>query len=478
MADISAVLKRLEAATARLEDMILGGNNTGVLSPAQPAAPPQAPPAADAPLPEAVAEFDALVASHLALVLTKASAVGGVVQEQGIALSSAFAAQRAFLLLATRAKKPSAADLPTFLKPIQAGIEAVIKVRESARASPLFNHLSVVSEGVLALGWVAVEPAPAPFVGEMKDSATFFANKVIREYKDKDQVHVEFARAFLVLLAELQIYVKKYHTTGVAWNPRGGDAKDLESSVSATPTATTAAPAPKPAPAPAAANLFSALNKEGLTSGLRKVDKSEMTHKNPDLRASSVVSATEKPATATVKSSVVAPVVKAPPKCALEGNKWIVENYLNASEPVVIKNPELRHTVYIYNCINSTISVEGKVNAVTLGKGWVHNCKKSGLLLSSIVSTVDIVNCKSVQVQVTQYAPTIAIDKTDGCQVYLSAGSVETGVEVLTAMSSEVNVLVEGDGEDGGYKERPVPEQIKSIVKKGGMTTEIVEHKG
>ncbi|KAJ3345442.1 hypothetical protein HDU83_004068 [Entophlyctis luteolus] len=473
MADISAVLKRLEAATARLEDMILGGNNTGVLSPAQPAAPPQAPPAADAPLPEAVAEFDALVASHLALVLTKASAVGGVVQEQGIALSSAFAAQRAFLLLATRAKKPSAADLPTFLKPIQAGIEAVIKVRESARASPLFNHLSVVSEGVLALGWVAVEPAPAPFVGEMKDSATFFANKVIREYKDKDQVHVEFARAFLVLLAELQIYVKKYHTTGVAWNPRGGDAKDLESSVSATPTATTAAPAPKPAPAPAAANLFSALNKEGLTSGLRKVDKSEMTHKNPDLRASSVVSATEKPATATVKSSVVAPVVKAPPKCALEGNKWIVENYLNASEPVVIKNPELRHTVYIYNCINSTISVEGKVNAVTL-----DNCKKSGLLLSSIVSTVDIVNCKSVQVQVTQYAPTIAIDKTDGCQVYLSAGSVETGVEVLTAMSSEVNVLVEGDGEDGGYKERPVPEQIKSIVKKGGMTTEIVEHKG
>jgi hypothetical protein len=36
--------------------------------------------------------------------------------------------------------------------------------------------------------------------------------------------------------------------------------------------------------------LFSALNKGGdITKGLKKVDKSQMTHKNPALRASSVV---------------------------------------------------------------------------------------------------------------------------------------------------------------------------------------------
>ena len=38
--------------------------------------------------------------------------------------------------------------------------------------------------------------------------------------------------------------------------------------------------------------VFAALNKgESVTSGLKKVDKSEMTHKNPELRAGGVVAA-------------------------------------------------------------------------------------------------------------------------------------------------------------------------------------------
>lgn len=62
-------------------------------------------------------------------------------------------------------------------------------------------------------------------------------------------------------------------------------------------------PAPPPPPPPAAAQssgakapaggaaaVFAELNKgEAVTKGLRKVDKSEMTHKNPSLRAGSAV---------------------------------------------------------------------------------------------------------------------------------------------------------------------------------------------
>ena len=54
-----------------------------------------------------------------------------------------------------------------------------------------------------------------------------------------------------------------------------------------------------PAPAPAAggvAAVFAELNRgEEVTKGLRKVDKSEMTHKNPALRAGSVVPASASP---------------------------------------------------------------------------------------------------------------------------------------------------------------------------------------
>jgi hypothetical protein len=46
------------------------------------------------------------------------------------------------------------------------------------------------------------------------------------------------------------------------------------------------------APAGGAAAVFAELNRgEDVTKGLRKVDKSEMTHKNPALRAGSVVPA-------------------------------------------------------------------------------------------------------------------------------------------------------------------------------------------
>jgi len=71
--------------------------------------------------------------------------------------------------------------------------------------------------------------------------------------------------------------------------------------------------------------LLAALNKGGsVTSGLKKVDSSQMTHKNPELRTSSTVPDNQKKAPPAIgkKPAVVA---KKPPKFELEdGNKWMV----------------------------------------------------------------------------------------------------------------------------------------------------------
>lgn len=40
----------------------------------------------------------------------------------------------------------------------------------------------------------------------------------------------------------------------------------------------------------------------------------------------------------------------------------------------------------------------------------------------------------------TGIVPTITIDKTDGCQMYLSEGSMN--VEIVSSKSSEMNVLI------------------------------------
>lgn len=75
--------------------------------------------------------------------------------------------------------------------------------------------------------------------------------------------------------------------------------------------------------------VFSELNKgESVTKGLRKVDKSEMTHKNPSLRAGSTVtdglaSRGKSPAPGK-KPKPESMRVKKPANKELEGSKWIV----------------------------------------------------------------------------------------------------------------------------------------------------------
>lgn len=71
--------------------------------------------------------------------------------------------------------------------------------------------------------------------------------------------------------------------------------------------------------------------------------------------------------------------------------------------------------------------------------------------------------------------PTISIDKTDGCQIYLSSDSLD--VDIISSKSSEMNVLIpKGDGD---YTEIPIPEQYRTKVNKNKtLTTEIVENKG
>ena len=58
------------------------------------------------------------------------------------------------------------------------------------------------------------------------------------------------------------------------------------------------------------------------------------------------------------------------------------------------------------------VQVQGKVNAITL-----DSCSRSGLVFQDLVSSCEVVNCSSVEVQSTGVMPTIAIDKTDGIVV-------------------------------------------------------------
>lgn len=65
-------------------------------------------------------------------------------------------ALRDLLLKAATCKKPDQQAFGRLLEPLQASLEAVSRAKEANRKErEWFNHLTVVAEGALCVGWVA-----------------------------------------------------------------------------------------------------------------------------------------------------------------------------------------------------------------------------------------------------------------------------------------------------------------------------------
>ncbi|KAG0196891.1 F-actin-capping protein subunit beta [Mortierella sp. NVP41] len=207
--------------------------------------------------------------------------------------------------------------------------------------------------------------------------------------------------------------------------------------------------------------VFAQLNQgETITSHLRPVDNTTRTARRPSGSGQGKLGAEAK--STGVSSSK-------PPRMALEGNKWIIEHFENNND-IVLENAELSQSVYIFNCYNSTIQIKSKVTTVAM-----DSCNKTGVCVESLITSLDVVNSKSVQLQILGTAPTVSLDKVDSCIVYLSKESMET-TGILTIKSSGVNVLTPDEGTDSEYVERPVPEQLFTRMVEGKMVTSVVEH--
>lgn len=162
------------------------------------------------------------------------------------------------------------------------------------------------------------------------------------------------------------------------------------------------------------------------------------------------------------------PPVEKPPVFARDGKKWLIENQKNNTN-LVVDGADMNNVVYVFKCINSTVTVKNKINSIVM-----DSCKKSSVVFDSLVSSAEFINCQSVQMQVLGKVPTITIDKTDGCQMYLSKDSLST--EIVTSKSSELNVMIPKP--DGDYSEHPIPEQFKTTVGAKGLNTVIIEASG
>lgn len=468
---IKTLLDRLETVTARLESVEaqLGG-----AAPAGGAA--AAPAGAGESGAALVSDYDNLVSELSGFFTSSRKFANAELSAQLDALEAGLKAQRTFLNVVSQAKKPSDEVFGKLLADTSAAVAKVIEIRDSNRGNEQWNHLSTLSEAAPFFGWVQVSPTPGPFVKEYKGNAEFYSNKIRVANKGKDEDQMTFANGFSQFLNGLIEYIKKYHTTGLSWNAKGDDASKFIGAAAPAPAAPKAAGGPPPPPVanltpakkgPDMNALFGELSKgTAVTKGLKKVDRSQMTHKNPELRKTAVVKAApaKKPATRKYGSQVK----KGTPKFALEGNKWVVE-FQDDNKEIVIAETEAKHTVYVYKCDRSVIRIDGsKVNSICL-----DSCNKCGIAFINAIATVELINCNSCEVQCQGVVPSMSVDKCSSIQLYLSKECIEKDTEVVSSKTDQLNIIIPGADD---LVELAVPEQYKTVIRNGALETNCVEH--
>lgn len=276
-------------------------------------------------------------------------------------------------------------------------------------------------------------PTPGPHVKEMNDAGQFYTNRVLKDWKEKDATHVEWARAWVQTLTELQQYIKQYHTTGLVWS--GKTEVPAARAGGAPPPPPPGCPPPPPVLPPLGdlalgddrSALFAQINQgEDITRSecrhtntvyvlrdwnktnflfiyldLKRVTAEMQTHKNTTLRSGPApfkAPATSAPAAAaapTPAAKAPTAAVTKPPVFNRDGKKWLIE-YQKSNPNLLVENAEMNNVVYAFKCENSTITVKGKINSI-----FLDSCKKCSVLFDAVVSSVEFVNCQSVQMQVS-----------------------------------------------------------------------------
>ncbi|KAJ0077469.1 hypothetical protein Patl1_36396 [Pistacia atlantica] len=461
------LIARLEAAVARLEGLSLssrggveiGGGDGG----------------ADVAVDPSIVAFDDMMRQYFGRVSTAAEKIGGQVLDATKILEEAFTVQKELLMKIKQTQVVMKANKMT-----------------EGRRSDFFNHLKTAADSLSALAWIAYTgkdcgmSMPIAHVEESWQMAEFYNNKILVEYKTKDPNHVEWAKAVKELyLPGLREYVKSQYPLGPVWSATG---KTVASAPPKAPTrAPTRAPppgAPAPPPPPPAslfssessqasssrpkegmAAVFQEISSKPVTAGLKKVTD-DMKTKNRGDRAGIVAAGEKEVRTSSPSFSKVGP-----PKLELQmGRKWVVENQIGRKN-LVIDDCDAKQSVYVFGCKDSVLQIQGKVNNITIDK-----CTKMGVVFTDVVAACEIVNCNGVEVQCQGSAPTISVDNTSGCQIYLNKDSL--GTSITTAKSSEINVMIPGAKPEDDWGEHALPQQFVHVYKDGQFETTPVSHSG
>merc|ERR1712087_733669 len=163
------------------------------------------------------------------------------------------------------------------------------------------------------------------------------------------------------------------------------------------------------------------------------------------------------------------------PQTKFMGGRWMVENYEEEAGLIVLDQANLKSNVFISMCDMMTVQIPAKVKAVT-----IDNCVKVRVFVQDVVSTVEMVNCKSVMVIVQKdgKVPSFAVDKCESPQIILSRSAFEAHPDIYSSNVTAMNIECPGKTDEDDNKEYAIPEQFLTKInpKTGECTTKNTEH--
>ncbi|KAF1779433.1 Adenylyl cyclase-associated protein CAP, fungal type [Phytophthora cactorum] len=321
---------------------------------------------------------DEYVEGYLHPFFTACEKLGDSTLQLGELLKKAFTAQRTYLLMTSQCKRPQAIR-PTDFKSLS---ELQSCMRPARSATTVVNS----------------QPIKPWCTKRCKHWASCVLSKHPKPAVD----------SFVEGQQDPRAYIKSYHLVGVTWNPKGGDVSNY------TPGAASSAKVAAPAGG-GMANVFTSIKSigqsGGKTAGLNKVTK-----EHADLAqglqgrgygTDACCSRCRQEAGRTRQDRQASSLRRA--------QRELADRVPDRPEPLTVSGINMKQQVYIFGCEGATILLEGKAKNIVL-----DSCKKTKLVFDNSVSSIEIVNCKGVQVQCKGVVPSVAIDKTDGCLVYIS----------------------------------------------------------
>ena len=206
---------------------------------------------------------------------------------------------------------------------------------------------------------------------------------------------------------------------------------------------------------------------DGVTAGLKKVTN-DMKTKNI---TAPVLEAKKPAASASSSSKPKAAEVLREPKTYLSKGTWFVEHQVGGE--VVLNEVQIKENVYILKCKDCVVRLPNKCKSIQ-----VDNCSKMSVVFNSIVSVFECFNSQKVSIQCEESVPSIAVDKSAGVSVTLSAAAAASPPTLITSSITEMNIVVPGAKPEDDPIEIPMPEQYETKLVGGKLVTEAVSHSG